>query len=434
MSGTPDAKASPTAATARPHAPKTASNTAPKATPEKAGAATKGRRPPAPGAPLAVAAAVTAGWAAVVSATPVLLAVAAVLLISPNPTDTEAVVRGGFAAWLLAHGVPLWTDRGPVSLVPLGITALAAWRVARAGVHAARAVGARRSRSALPALRAGLAVGLAYGAYGAAAALAVSAAGLRVPLPRAALTLAVFGLVLGLAGALYEGGWPARWAPRLPGWLRDGVRTGGVAALLVLAAGAAATGLALALSAGGATDMVRAYRTGVVGQAGLTLICLAYAPNVAVWGASYLVGPGFSIGAGTTVSAAAVALGPVPALPVLAAVPARPMPVWSGLLLGVPLVAGMAAGWLLARRQIRAGDDTGWPRLLVPAALAGPVAGAALALAALASAGSLGGGRLVTVGAAGWPLAGMSAAVVGAGALVAAASTRILAEVRRSGP
>src|SRR6185312_15403345 len=91
----------------------------------------------ATGAPLVLAAAVTTGWAVLVSATPVLLAAAAVLLISPSPTDSEAVLRSGFAAWLLAHGVPLQTDLGPIGLTPLAISALAAWRVSRAGVHAA---------------------------------------------------------------------------------------------------------------------------------------------------------------------------------------------------------------------------------------------------------------------------------------------------------
>ena len=69
--------------------------------------------------PLILAAAVTTGWAVLVSAAPVLLAVAGVLLVSPNPTDTEAVLRTGFAAWLLAHGVPLRTELGPIGLVPL---------------------------------------------------------------------------------------------------------------------------------------------------------------------------------------------------------------------------------------------------------------------------------------------------------------------------
>ncbi|GAA0909709.1 hypothetical protein GCM10009558_097890 [Virgisporangium aurantiacum] len=176
-----------------------------------------------------------------------------------------------------------------------------------------------------------------------------------------------------------------------------------------------------------ATDMLREYRTGVVGQAGLTLVCLVYAPNLAVWGASYLVGPGFTLGVGTTVSAGAVSLGPVPALPVLAAVPARPLSAWSGLLLAVPLVAGMIAGWLLARRQLRAAHQPrsgAWVRLLVPAALAGPVAGAVLGLAALASRGSVGSGRLTDMGAEAWPLAAIAAAVVGAGVLASAAVTR----------
>jgi hypothetical protein len=376
-----------------------------------------------------LAAAITTGWAVLVSATPVLLAAAAVLLISPNPTDSESVLRSGFAAWLLAHGVPLTTDLGPIGLIPLAISALAAWRVSRAGVHAARAAAARRSRSVLPALKAGAAVAVAYGVYGTALALAVSTAGLNVPALRAGLTMTLFGLGAGVAGALWEGGWPSRWAPLVPAPVRDGVRTGAVAALLVVAAGAAATGLALALSAGVATDMMREYRTGVVGQAGLMLVCLVYAPNLAVWGASYLVGPGFVLGVGTTVSAGAVALGPVPALPVLAAVPSRPLSAWSGTLLAVPLLAGMIAGWLLARRQSRTSAPRAgaWARLLIPAVLAGPVAGAVLGLAALASRGPVGAGRLTEIGAAAWPLAGISAAVVGAGVLVAAAAVKGMA-------
>lgn len=395
---------------------------------EKAG----GRaQPRTGGAPLVLAAAVTTAWAVLVSATPVLLAAGGVLLISPDPTDSETVLRTGFAAWLLAHAVPLKTDLGPIGLTPLAITALAAWRVSRAGVHAARAAAARRSNSVLPAFKAGVAVAVAYGLYGTALALFVSTDGLGVQALRAGLTLTLFGLVAGLAGALSEGGWPGRWAPLVPVAVRDAARTGGVAALLVVAAGAAATGLALALRAGVATDMLSEYRTGVVGQAGLMLVCLVYAPNLAVWGASYLVGPGFSVGVGTTVSAGAVSLGPVPALPVLAAVPSHPLNAWSAALLAVPLLAGMISGWLLARRQLRAGVESPgglrtvtWGRLLMPAALAGPVAGTLLGLAALASRGSVGAGRLTEMGAAAWPLAAVAAAVVGAGVLVGASVTK----------
>jgi hypothetical protein len=251
--------------------------------------------------------------------------------------------------------------------------------------------------------------------------------------------------------------------------LRDATRTGVVAALLVLAAGAAAAGTSLALSGGQAGRLFAAYHAGFAGQAGLTLVCVVYGPNLAVWAASYLAGPGFALGAGTLVSAARVSLGAVPAVPVLAGVPAKPVSSWAGLLLAVPLAAGMTAGWLMARRRLRQAESgpaspgapagetapglatgdalaigstavgpddraapaVGWVPLLVAAVLAGPVAGGALAFAAWASAGPLGGGHLSAVGARPWPLGGVVAGLVAAGAVAAAAATRMVVEVRR---
>src|SRR5205085_4152446 len=135
--------------------------------------------------------------------------------------------------------------------------------------------------------------------------------------------------------------------------------------------------------------MLSEYRTGPAGQVGLTLLCLAYAPDLAGWAAAYLVGPGFTVGAGTVVSAGHVTIGGLPAVPALAGLPSRPVGGWGALLLGVPLAAGMAAGWLLARRLrgADAWDAATWVSLLGSAALAGPVAGLALGLAAVAAGG-----------------------------------------------
>jgi hypothetical protein len=133
------------------------------------------------------------------------------------------------------------------------------------------------------------------------------------------------------------------------------------------------------------------------------------------------------------VSAVAVTVGPVPAVPVLAGLPSRPLSVWAGLLLGVPLAAGMVAGWLLARRRLRAAaGDGSWMSLVADALVAGPVAGALLAGAAFVSGGALGGGRLAEMGAAAWPLAGIATAVVAVGALTAAAATKTLTAMRRT--
>jgi hypothetical protein len=399
---------------------------------------------------LALAASVTTGWAAVVTLGPVLVVVVLVHLASGAGAPVGQVLRVGLAGWLLAHGVELRTSIGPLGLAPLGFTVLAGWRVARAGVHTTRAIGGRRQGSPRVALSAAAAVAVVYGLLGAGAALLSTTRGLDVPVSSAGLTLAVFGFVAALGGAAVESGAHARLARRTPIAVRDATRTGLVAALLVLGAGAAAAGTSLALSGGAASKVLAAYHAGVAGQVGLTLLCLVYGPNLAVWAASYLIGPGFALGTGTVVSAARVSLGTVPALPVLAAVPAGPASDWAGLLLVVPLAAGMAAGWLLTRRRLRAagaapgdrgafavdrvaGPAVGWVSLLAAAALAGPVAGVALALAAWASAGPLGSGHLAEVGPGAWPLAGLAAGLVAVGAVVAAAATKALIGVRRGG-
>jgi hypothetical protein len=403
-------------------------------------------------APLALAASVTTGWAAVVSLSPVLVVVFLAHLVSGADGRFTQVLRIGLAGWLLAHGVELRTTIGPLGLAPLAFTVLAAWRVARAGVHTTRAIGGRRQGSPLVALSAAVAVAVVYGLLGAAAALLATMPGLDVSASSAGLTLGVFGFVAALGGAAVESGAHAWLAQRTPMPVRDATRTGLVAALLVLGAGAAAAGTSLALSGGAASKLLAAYHAGVAGQVGLTLLCLVYGPNLAVWAASYLIGPGFALGTGTVVSAARVSLGTVPALPVFAAVPATPASGWAGLLLALPLAAGMAAGWLLARRRLRAagtgpgnkagvgvtsaklaGPAVGWPALLAAAALAGPVAGVALALAAWASAGPLGGGHLAEIGPHAWPLAGLAAGLVAVGAVVAAAATKTLIGVRRTG-
>jgi len=340
------------------------------------------------------------------------------------------IVRYGLGGWLLAHGVPLRTELGPVGIAPLALAGFAAWRVARAGVHTARAVGGRRGRSPGVALSAAVAVAVVYALLGAGAAGLVGGAQLAVDPLRAGLTLGGFGLAAALAGALPTTGLSALVLRRLPEAVGDGMRTGTVAALLALAVGAALAGLAVALAGGEATETLASYRTGVLGQAAIALLCLAYAPNLAVWGASYALGPGFAVGADTVVTIHEVSVGAMPALPVLAGLPSGPLAGAGGLLLGAPLAAAMTAGWLLARRRLR--GDPGWLPLLGAAAVAGPVAGGLLGLAAWASAGPLGAGRLAVVGPVPWQVAAVGAGIALLGVLVGAAATRAMLGARSS--
>jgi hypothetical protein len=373
-------------------------------------------------APLALAAVVTTLWAAVVSFAPMLAVVGLVYALDQSGVGAGRIVRFGLSAWLLAHGVPIHTGLGAVSLVPLALSLVAAWRVARAGVHTSRAIGARRGTSPWPAVAAGGAVGVTYGVIG---GIAAAVAGESVV--RSILTLLVFGFLAGSAGALVEARTLARLAGHTPSVLRNGVRTGVVGALLILGAGAALAGVAVAVNGGDAAQIIHDYRAGVAGQLGLLLVCALYAPNLVTWSAGYLVGPGFVIGNGTSISVAAVTVGPLPALPVLAGLPDGPAAGWGSLLLGVPLAAALVAGWLLGRRSAKAS----WQALLGATVVAGPVAGLLLGLASLASSGSLGGDRLATIGPhAGWT-AVISAVVVTVGVALSAALTKILSGVRR---
>ncbi|GAB3858308.1 hypothetical protein GCM10029963_57810 [Micromonospora andamanensis] len=328
----------------------------------------------------------------------------------------------------------LTTASGPLGLAPLAVTALAVWRLTRAGVHASRATGARGGRSPGRTLAVATAVGVAYALLGALAAMLVGTGGLSVSPVRAGLTLVAIGTLAAGAGAARTTGLAEVLAEQVPTPLREGVRAGVVAALMLLGAGAAAAGLAVATGGGDAADLIGAYRTGVAGQAGITLVSLAYAPNVSVWSASYLLGPGFAVGTDTAVRTSEVSVGALPALPLFAGLPGGPVDGLGAVtILALPVLVGMATGGLLARRLLRlaAAERAPLPlrRLLVPAALAGPVAGLLLGVAAEASGGPLGAGRLAEVGPVGWQVAVAALLVTGGGALLGAAATRWLARL-----
>jgi hypothetical protein len=359
-------------------------------------------------APLPLAAAVAAGWAALASYGLVLALVAAGGPAAGVPLGDAP--RLALAGWLLGHGVPVGPAGDPVSLVPLALTAFAAWRVARAGVHACRAAEGHRRRSPGRALGAAGAVAVAYAAFGAVAA--VLAGG--VSPVRAGTTLLGFGALAAGWGALRHAPAAGRLVDRVPPLVRDAVRTGVVAALLLLAGGAVLAGAALAAQGSNAADVLGSYRTGVLGQAGITVLCLAYAPNIAVWGTAYLVGPGFAVGVDTVVSPGEVMLPELPAVPVLAALPGGTHPAVAPAVLVLSLVAAAVAGWALARRPAPAP----WGRVMGAAVLSGPVAGLILLVAGYVAGGALGSGRLATIGPYAWPVGLQATVVVMAGAVL----------------
>jgi hypothetical protein len=212
------------------------------------------------------------------------------------------------------------------------------------------------------------------------------------------------GLAIGSIGATN----PARvrlrkeWA-RIPASIRGVaevvVRAGVASVATVVAAGALVTTIALFV---GFTDVIALYQgvqSGVLGGIALTLAQLALLPSIVIWTTSYLVGPGFALGVGSSISPLGVSLGPVPAIPVLGALPA-PDFAPDFLVLLVPVVASFVAGVMLRERLLDVlGPDRrpeGWAALA--GVLAGVVAGAVMAALAFLASGAAGPGRLAVVG------------------------------------
>ncbi|MGH3731749.1 MAG: cell division protein PerM [Micromonosporaceae bacterium] len=368
-----------------------------------------------------VAAAATGGWAATVSFAPLL---AAVLLawIGSSAVSGGTAVRFAVTTWLLGHGVPFTAPHGQVGLVPLGITALVVWRLVRAGAHTARAVAA--TPRDVPYVVGALAG--TYGLIGCVAGIAADTEDFAIVPWQALLITGLVGGLASLPGALAETGAAPRIWQRCSDPVREGVRGGVLAALWILAAGAGLAGLATAIAYQDAVDLYRGYGVGVGGGAGITLVGLLYAPNLAIWGASYLVGPGFAVGVDTGVTGFDVSLGALPAVPVLAGLPTGPAPAAVGVLLAVPVLVAVLVGVGTARRR----PDMPWPSLFTASGLTGAVAAVVLGASSFAASGPLGSGQLARIGPTWWLVGLVAVAVVAGGAALAGASARALGERR----
>lgn len=374
--------------------------------------------------PVLVAALTTGCWAAVVSSAPV-VALALVAWIADTRSGAPAydAVRVAFNGWLLAHGVRLQTGAGPVGLAPLALSILAFRQLSRAGGNSARATGAATIGTGTGVV---VAVAAVYGLLGAVVAFLAGTPGVHAHLARAGGVIAAFAVVAVASGVLRANGIGATVLARLPVQVGRALVVGAIAAGIVLGAGALLAGVALAFAADDVTTMFGAFRPGAVGSASLFGLSVIYTPTAAVWGAAYLVGPGFAVGSGTSVSAIDVSLGPMPAFPLLAGLPVDRASTGVSLLLGVPLVAGVVAGIAAARRRR---DDEEWAGTLAGAALGGPVAGALLGIAAYAAGGPLGADRLAAVGPSPWRVALVGAIEVTLFAVVGVALARILSRI-----
>jgi len=192
------------------------------------------------------------------------------------------------------------------------------------------------------------------------------------------------------------------------------LRAGTTATALLLAASAVLLALTLAVRYGQVIALYEGLQAGALGGAVLTLAQFAFLPNAVAWAAAWLVGPGFAVGAGSSVSPLGTQLGPIPGIPLLGALPEGELALgFVGL--AVPLVAGFVAALLV---RVSFPPDAG--RRFAAVVATGLVAGAELGLLAWWSGGALGPGRLQDVGAQPWLTGAAFALEVAVGAAAAA--------------
>lgn len=374
------------------------------------------RQPPAPAHPrsLPLVATASAGCAAGIG----LAVVTAVVLLawSTDPASSagaSVALHAAGHAWLLVCGVPLDVPGGRLGLVPLGAAVLPVALLWRAGVAAAKAASVADLRAAAQVTAA---LAAAYGVLAATVAALAATPAVRVAPLRALVGASVLAAVVGGAGVLRGSGRAGALAVRLPAWV-PGLLVAAAAGLLVLAGtGALLVGTSLGWHAGRSELLIRALAPGS-GGVGLFAIDLALLPNAVVWAACFAAGPGFAVGAGTAVTPFGVSLGAVPALPLLAALPAGGGALLPALpaLLG-PLVAGAVIGAVVLRR-LPGGDRR---TCAAAAAASGAGAGMALGLAAWLAGGPVGPGRLAVVGPSPWQVAVAAALELAAAAAAVA--------------
>ena len=189
--------------------------------------------------------------------------------------------------------------------------------------------------------------------------------------------------------------WINDWRPSVRAAVGIALRGGAMAAAAIVAASALAVAILFAANYATIIALYEGVHSGILGGFALTGAQLAFIPNLVIWAASWFVGPGFAIGAGSGVSPLGTTLGPLPAVPVLGALPTGSLDYgFVGLL--VPIIAGFLAGAVLSRALVSRAPGT--RNLIVVGLGIGATAGLVLGLLAWFSSGAAGPGRLEVVG------------------------------------
>jgi hypothetical protein len=397
------------------------------------------------------------GQAALISVALVLIPLAAVWLTGGfADRDATSAAQSAGQAWLAMHGVPLvltfppgtviaGTTTGLLHAIPLGLVLvpfLLAWRAGRRLARASYTDQLWQAVVGALGVYALVGLGVAYFSSNDEVTASLTAGALIPPVS------AGLGIVTGAyreAGAwsrligVDTAAWIAR-ASQHSRWAGSYVWSVVRSAFLGVTAAAGLSALLFAVTVAlHWADVITVYErleAGVAGSAVLTIGQLGLLPNLVIWTLAWASGAGFALGTGSSLTPLASTVGPLPAVPVLGALPAGPLD-YGFAALALPVVAGLLAGWWFFREGENHFDEwlslktrARWLTSIVSTVclglFVGVLAGLGGAALALLSRASLGIGRLTDLGPDPLAVALWLGAEVGLGAVLGYAAAPLL--------
>ncbi|PWK83972.1 hypothetical protein C8D88_10952 [Lentzea atacamensis] len=272
-------------------------------------------------------------------------AVAALLaLISATATyaefSTAGVLSAAAPAWLAAHHVPLRFDAGQLGVLPLLPTALLMLLIGRTAAGTADRLGLYEPLQARGVV---LSISGAHAVVGGTIALLMGEG-----VVRATPAVAFFGCaaVSGLAatiGVARRCGLVEMVFDKLDPVALHGIRAGFMALFALVSVGSLVVAAGLAASWPRTSELFAGAGPSLGVGLGVFLLCVGYLPNAIIAGFSYVAGAGFSLG-GVEVTPMRFVGGPVPPVPLLAAMPENQF-VWSPVVLVGAALIGVLVGW-----------------------------------------------------------------------------------------
>ncbi len=371
--------------------------------------------------------------------------------LSSEPLE---VLQLAGSAWLLAHLVPLTVELSAetmqvlgfaaepmsfvLSLAPLGVTLVSVAFAVRLGWR----LGARGGLGAAGVLGGAIGFGAVAGVADTYVSISALPIVLTVGVPALVYGVPAAGAFLVRAAILQHEWWDGLWT-RVGAWLgtlgvrrtrslrqgaADAARLTGMLVSGYVGLAALAFACAVVIGFAGVIGAGQAMQLDVWGVVMMLVLQLALLPVFVVWSGAWLTGAGFAVGLGSSASPFGALLGPMPGLPVFAAIPDG----WGMGAVLAPLalaLVGVVVGTAFGRIARRC-SALGFSVITVIASI---VTGLSVALLSWLASGSLGPGRLEVVGPELWLTAGLAAAELGFGCLLGGFAARAnIAERARS--